>query len=127
MISKNFIADTDEQITMPPKIQEILDEKEVQADIPKFHVILLDDSTHTYDYVIEMLMEIFGYNNSTAFQMACEVDILGKVIVYTSNREHAEYKRDQIISYGPDWRLDQSKTSMRATIEPAHSDADTQQ
>lgn len=127
MTHNSYISVIDEQITLPPKIQEILNEKEVKSDIPQYHVILLDDNTHTYDYVIEMLMEIFGYNSSTAFQMACEVDILGKVIVYTSNKEHAEYKRDQIVNYGPDWRLDNSKSSMRASIEPANSDTDTQQ
>ena len=127
MINNKYIPDIDEQTPLPPKIQEILYEKEVQSEIPKFHVVLYDDHTHTYDYVIEMLMEIFGYSNSTAFQMACEVDILGRVIVHTSNREHAEYKRDQIVNYGPDWRLDNSKSSMKASLEPANTDIDTQQ
>ncbi|KAA3611357.1 MAG: ATP-dependent Clp protease adaptor ClpS [Calditrichaeota bacterium] len=113
--------------TLPPKVQEILYEKEVQVEIPKYHVVLFDDSDHTYDYVIEMLMAIFGHNNSTAFQMACEVDVLGKVVVYTSNKEHAEHKRDQIINYGSDWRLDHSQHSMRASIELANQDIDLQQ
>ena len=98
-----------------------------QIQIPRYHVILFDDNDHSYDYVIEMLMNIFGHNNSTAFQMACEVDVLGRVVVYTSNKEHAEYKRDQIINYGPDWRLDNSKSSMRAAIEPVNTDIDLQQ
>ncbi len=123
----NKIPDMEETIMLPPKIKEILFEKEVQVEIPKYHVVLFDDSDHTYDYVIEMLMSVFGHNNSTAFQMACEVDVLGRVVVYTSNKEHAEYKRDQITNYGPDWRLDQSKHSMRATIELANQDTDLQQ
>jgi len=126
MNDKLFTPDIDENIPLPPKVKEILEEKEVQTDIPRFHVVLFDDADHTYDYVIEMLMDLFGYGNSVAFQMACEVDILGKVIVHTSNREHAEYKRDQIINYGPDWRLDHSKSSMRATIIPAKPDTTTQ-
>jgi ATP-dependent Clp protease adaptor protein ClpS len=116
----------EEKTTLPPQIQEILKEKEVQTDIPQFNVVLFDDNEHTYDYVIEMLMSIFGHNNSTAFQMACEVDILGKVIVYTSNKEHAEHKRNQIINYGPDWRLDHSKGSMKAAIIPASENTDAQ-
>lgn len=127
MINNHYVPELEEQSPLPPQILEILEEKEVQTEIPKFHVILFDDSTHTYDYVIEMLMEIFGYNSSTAFQMACEVDILGRVVVYTSNKEHAEYKRDQITNYGPDWRLDNSNSSMKAIIEPANSDTETQQ
>ena len=123
----NYIPELEDVTTLPPKIQEILFEKETQVEIPKYNVILFDDSDHTYDYVIEMLMSVFGHNNSTAFQMACEVDVLGRVVVYTSNKEHAEYKRDQIINYGSDWRLDHSKHSMRAGIELAIQDIDLQQ
>jgi ATP-dependent Clp protease adaptor protein ClpS len=123
----NYIPDMKEVTTLPPKIKEILFEKEEQVEIPRYHVILFDDSDHTYDYVIDMLMSIFGHNNSTAFQMACEVDVLGRVVVYTSNKEHAEHKRDQIINYGSDWRLDHSKHSMRAIIELANHDTDLQQ
>ena len=31
----------------------------------------------------------------------------------------AEFARDQVQAYGPDWRLPRSKGSMRAIIEPA--------
>ena len=126
-VSHITFNDIDETVALPPKIKEILFEKETHLDIPKCHVVLLDDNDHSYDYVIEMLMKIFGYNSTTAFQMACEVDVLGRVVVYTSNKEHAEYKRDQIMSYGPDWRIDHSITSMSATIELADTNTDTQQ
>jgi ATP-dependent Clp protease adaptor protein ClpS len=123
----NYRPDLEDISTLPPQISEILYEKELQTDIPKYHVVLFDDSDHTYDYVIEMLMAIFGHNSSTAFQMACEVDVLGRVVVYTSNKEHAEMKRDQIINYGADWRLDHSVHSMRASIEQVNQDIDLQQ
>lgn len=116
----------EELLSLPPQIEEILYEKELTTDIPQYHVVLFDDNEHTYDYVIEMLMILFGHSSSMAFQMACEVDILGRVIVFTSNREHAEHKRNQIINYGADWRLDHSSSSMRATILPAKIDSETQ-
>lgn len=87
--------------------------------IPKYHVVLLDDNEHTYDYVIEMLMQIFGHSRATAFRMACEVDTSGRVIVDTTTKERAELKRDQIHAYGPDWRIPYCKGSMSAIIEPA--------
>lgn len=117
---------SEEKIKLPPKIKEILAEKESQTDIPQYNVLLFDDNEHTYDYVIEMLMEIFGHSSSMAFQMACEVDILGRVVVFTSNKEHAEHKRNQITNYGPDWRLDHSKGSMKAAIIAAIQGTDTQ-
>ncbi len=123
----NYRPDLEDVTTLPPKIKEILFEKELQVEIPTYNVVLFNDNDHTYDYVIEMLMSIFGHNNSTAFQMACEVDVLGRVVVYTSNKEHAEYKRDQIINYGADWRLDHCKHSMHAGIEVTSHDVDLQQ
>ena len=116
----------EDETILPPEIREILFEEEVKVDIPKYNVVLYDDNEHTYDYVIDMLMHIFGYNDVTAFQMACEVDVLGRVIVYVSNRENAEYKRDLILKHGPDWRLDKSKSSMYAAVELAENSTDIQ-
>ncbi len=87
--------------------------------IPRYHVVLLDDDDHTYDYVIEMLMDIFGHSMETAYQMACEVDSSKRVIVSTTHKERAEHKKQQIESYGADWRMPHCKGSMSATIEPA--------
>ncbi len=85
---------------------------------PLWHVILLDDDDHTYDYVIEMLMELFGHSTEAAYKMAQTVDNDGRVIVDTTTLERAELKRDQIHAYGRDWRLDRCKGSMSARIEP---------
>ncbi len=89
--------------------------------LPRYHVILLDDDDHTYDYVIEMLIKLFGHSRENAFLMACEVDAAGRVIVDTTTKERAELKRDQIHAYGRDWRIERCKGSMSATIEPAES------
>jgi ATP-dependent Clp protease adaptor protein ClpS len=87
--------------------------------IPRYHVVLLDDNDHTYEYVIEMLARLFRHSRETAYQMAREVDHRGRCIVYTTSKEQAELKRSQIQSYGPDLRLPRSKGSMSAIIEPA--------
>jgi ATP-dependent Clp protease adaptor protein ClpS len=86
---------------------------------PLFHVVLLDDDDHTYDYVIEMLGKIFLLPVEVAFHHAVEVDTTGRTIVMTCEREQAEFGRDQIHSYGADPRMPKSKGSMRAVIEPA--------
>lgn len=86
---------------------------------PPYHVILWNDDDHSYEYVIAMLMRIFGYPPEKGFLMAKEVDTLGQVIVLTTTREHAELKRDQIHAYGKDDLIDDCQGSMRATIEPA--------
>ena len=86
---------------------------------PPYHVILWNDDDHTYEYVITMLMELFGHPPEKGFLMAKEVDTQGRVIVLTTTREHAELKRDQIHAYGKDALIAGCKGSMWATIEPA--------
>ena len=86
---------------------------------PNYHVVLLNDDDHTYEYVMEMLKELFGHPFEKGFQLAREVDQTGRAVVCTTSLERAELKRDQIHAYGPDKRSDKSKGSMSSTIEPA--------
>lgn len=111
-----------DQSTEEPVHTETLPEEETEqvvALVPRFHVVLLDDNDHTYEYVIEMLMDIFGHSERTAYDMASKVDRDKRVIVDTTHKERAELKRDQIHSYGADWRIPHCKGSMSAIIEPA--------
>ena len=102
-----------------PNIDVIEIQEEDTETTPRYNVVLIDDNNHTYDYVIEMLNELFGHSKKTAFEMACEVDFAGRVIVFTSTRGQAELKKNQILSYGPDWRLERSRGSMNAVVEIA--------
>jgi ATP-dependent Clp protease adaptor protein ClpS len=86
---------------------------------PPYHVILLNDDDHSYEYVIEMLKDLFGYPVEKGFQLARIVDTQGRAIVCTTSLERAELKRDQIHAYGPDRRIARCKGSMSAVIEPA--------
>jgi ATP-dependent Clp protease adaptor protein ClpS len=99
-------------------LPEIEDDTSDQLQ-PLYHVILLNDEDHTYDYVVEMLEKLFGMSESTAFSHAVEVDTKGTTILITCELEKAELKRDQIHSYGADWRLPRSLGSMAAVVEPA--------
>ena len=87
--------------------------------MPPYHVILLNDDDHTYEYVIEMLKVLFAFPDEKGFQLAREVDREGRVILMTTHRERAELKRDQIHAYGVDHRVATCKGSMSATIELA--------
>lgn len=92
--------------------------EERTRQMPRYNVVLLNDDDHTYEYVIRMLGELFGYSEQKAYLMAKEVDNVGRVIVLTTTKEHAELKRDQIHAYGPDPLLERSAGSMSAVIEP---------
>lgn len=86
---------------------------------PPYHVVLLDDDAHTYEYVIRMLKALFGFQEEQGYQLAKEVDSTGRVIVLTTTLEHAELKRDQIHAYGRDPIMAESKGSMSAVLEAA--------
>jgi ATP-dependent Clp protease adaptor protein ClpS len=40
-------------------------------------------------------------------------------VLITCELAEAEFARDQIQAYGPDWRLPRSQGSMSAVVEPA--------
>jgi ATP-dependent Clp protease adaptor protein ClpS len=105
-------------ITLPDVAEPDLDQKVKRQ--PPYHVVLLDDDDHTFQYVIHMLKELFGHPEEKGYQMAMEVHTQGRVIVLTTAKEHAELKRDQIHAYGPDpWSSRDCKGSMSAYIEPS--------
>jgi ATP-dependent Clp protease adaptor protein ClpS len=86
---------------------------------PPYNVVLLNDDDHSYEYVICMLQQLFGYPKEKGFLMAKEVDSSGRVIVLTTTKEHAELKQEQIHAFGPDPLITRCQGSMTAVIEPA--------
>lgn len=86
---------------------------------PRFHLVLLDDNDHTYEYVIELLGAIFGYSREKAFAIACVVDSQGRAIVETADQDTVIRHQQQIHAYGPDPRIPHCRGSMYAVIEPA--------
>jgi ATP-dependent Clp protease adaptor protein ClpS len=92
---------------------------EQDEKVPLFRLVLMDDDDHTYDYVIEMLQKIFIFSSEEALRHAQEVDAAGRTILITCELPEAEFGRDQVHGYGPDWRLPRSKGAMSAVIEPA--------
>jgi ATP-dependent Clp protease adaptor protein ClpS len=104
-----------ETVTSPGT--RIVEETDV-AYAPMYHLILLDDNDHTYQYVIEMLGSIFGYSRDKAFAIACVVDQDGRAILMTGSKQELEPKQEQIHAYGADPRMEQSAGSMSAVLEP---------
>ncbi|MBA4066492.1 MAG: Clp protease ClpS [Isosphaera sp.] len=86
---------------------------------PPYHVVLLNDDDHTYEYVIEMLLALFGHPVEKGFELARQVDQTGRAVVCTTSLERAELKRDQIHAYGPDPRIPRCKGAMTAELEAA--------
>ena len=103
---------------MPTVLPEV-DTRQETALAPRWHVVLLNDDDHTYEYVVEMLVKLFAKTPERAFLHACEVDATGRTIVDTTSKERAELKVEQIHAYGRDPRLPRSAGGMGAEMEPA--------
>jgi len=107
-----------EQTVIPEKTREAKSKKPRPKQQPKYNVILWDDDDHSYEYVINLMQQVFGYPMQKGFKMAEEVDTAGRVICLTTTKEHAELKRDQIHAFGPDKLIAGCKGAMWSTIEP---------
>ncbi len=86
---------------------------------PPYHLILLDDNEHTYQYVVAMLASVFGYAPEKGFAIACVVDSQGQAILMTGPLDEVRLKQDQVHAFGADPLMPQCKGSMTAVIEPA--------
>jgi ATP-dependent Clp protease adaptor protein ClpS len=80
-------------------------------------VVLHNDEEHTYDYVVEMLVHACKLTRDKAFRCAVEVDLTGRTIVFFGSRPACSAVVAKVHAYGPDHRLPQSMSSMRAEVE----------
>ena len=87
-------------------------------ELPRFNVILWNDDDHTFEYVVRMMKVLFRYSLRQGFLIARKVDREGRAIVQTTHKEEAELRRDLIRAFGADPLLQESTSSMYATIEP---------
>jgi ATP-dependent Clp protease adaptor protein ClpS len=107
-----------------PETTTAVAEPEVTTDqqtrrLPPFNVVILNDEEHTFDYVIELLIKLFRHPLPKAEELTLRIHTTGRAIVYTTHKELAELKRDQVIAYGPDPRMKISKGPLRCYVEPA--------
>ena len=102
-----------------PMLKRDAKRKQKPKTLPPFNVVLLDDDDHSYEYVIEMLKAVFGYDEQKCFILAQKVDEHGRVILLTTHKELAELKCEQVTAYGTDWRVATCVGSMTAVVEAA--------
>src|SRR6266480_4612382 len=110
-----------ETITLPRTSRKVKEKEEQKTKRqPPYNVVLLNDDDHTYEYVIGMLQQLFGFPREKGYQLAREVDTEGRAVLLTTNKEHAELKVAQIHAFGPDpFSSKDCKGSMSAYLEPA--------
>jgi ATP-dependent Clp protease adaptor protein ClpS len=90
--------------------------------LPPYHVIVLNDEEHTFEYVIDLLIRLFAHPVNVAKELTWRIHTTGRAVVYTTHKEKAELKRDQVLACGPDPRMSNSKGPLGCYIEPAPAD-----
>ena len=80
------MADTD---TLP------LTEEKTSVDVP-WNVVVHDDPVNLMHYVTFVLMKIFGYDQKKATTLMMQVHQLGRSIVWSGEREKAEFYVQQL-------------------------------
>ncbi|GAC1465201.1 MAG: ATP-dependent Clp protease adaptor ClpS [Isosphaeraceae bacterium] len=87
--------------------------------LPPYNVVILNDEEHSFGYVIDLLSRLFRHTLQTAEELTLRIHLSGRAVVYTTHKEKAELKRDQVLAYGPDPSMKISKGPLGCYIEPA--------
>ncbi len=98
------------------------DENTETRRLPPYNVVILNDEEHTFEYVIDLLGKVFLHTRSTSEELTWRIHNTGRAVVYTTHKEKAELKREQVLAWGPDPRMDISKGPLACYIEPAEGD-----
>ena len=86
---------------------------------PLYHVILINDDQHTVEYVINMCQRVFGHTLEKGLEIAREVHLSDKAILWTGVKEIAELRQEQVHAFGKDHFVATCEGSMTAIIEPS--------
>ena len=81
---------------------------------PNWHVILLNDDVHTFQFVIMVLVKIFRKEVNEAIKMTYEIHEKGQTIATTCSKERALLYQEQVVSV-----KEGDKGALKCVIEPA--------
>jgi ATP-dependent Clp protease adaptor protein ClpS len=87
---------------------------------PQYHLVLLNDDIHTYQYVITMLRDVFGIPTPRGYALAHQIDEQGRAVVFIGSLDRVNDKRKQVLEYGPDkWATSKTVQPLAVVIEKA--------
>ena len=92
--------------------------QELEQEDSLYAVIIFDDDSHSYAYVVEMMMALFGMTATEGYDIAYTVDHIGQATVKICSQEEALKAKQSISAYGPDPRMESSTGPMGCCIEP---------
>ena len=97
-----------------PAIFEESEGQTRQAYLPLYKIIMWDDNVTTMEFVIRVLVKLFGKDYSTAEKLMYEIHLQGAGHVATLPLEQAEFKVEQVHTAAA-----MEEFPFTCTIEPA--------
>jgi ATP-dependent Clp protease adaptor protein ClpS len=86
---------------------------------PPYAIVLHNDDTNGFDYVVGVLRKVFNYGRMKAFWLTLTAHLGGRSTIWSGSLEVAELKADQIRSCGPDpTKRSRGALPLRVSIEP---------
>ena len=82
------------------KIQEQQDVDVLEKEVPQHEIILFNDDIHTFDYVIDALIDVCEHNYIQAEQCTVLVHYKGKCSVKTGEYEELKPKCTKLLQLG---------------------------
>jgi len=82
------------------KIQEQKDVDVLEQEVPQHEIILFNDDVHTFDYVIDALMDVCEHDYIQAEQCTVLVHYKGKCAVKTGDYEELKPKCTKLLQLG---------------------------
>jgi ATP-dependent Clp protease adaptor protein ClpS len=87
--------------------------------LPPYHVIIVNDDFHSFEFVVNVLRKALGHSEERAYLLTYEAHSRGRAVVWTGAKEVAELKLEQIQSFHEIKANGQKLGPLEATIEPA--------
>ncbi|MFI4875409.1 MAG: ATP-dependent Clp protease adaptor ClpS [Blastopirellula sp. JB062] len=95
------------------------DPREQTRRQPPYVVILRNDDLNTFDFVIETLRKVFGYELEKCVKLALAAHNHGQSAIWSGPLEVAELKADQVRSRGADPQMkSRGARPLRVSVEP---------
>ena len=88
--------------------------------LPPYHVIIMNDDDHSFEFVVHVLTEVFRMKVEQAFTVTREAHERGRAIVWTGSKEVAEHKYEMLQSvHEKHWQSGRDLGPVRCRIEAA--------
>lgn len=95
------------------------DERTKPKILPPHAVILHNDDINTMEFVVRTLRKVFGYGTAKSIKLMWQAHRAGRAVIWAGQKEHAEFKADQIRSCGADPIMRRrGAMPLRVSIEP---------